>query len=70
MVSYTMSRIRGKDTSTADQRENETNEIIRYEGWLVMRFWEFELKKELEEVVEVVFKTYKNRLTDMEAKGV
>lgn len=38
-------------------RDKEVNEMLEAQGWIVLRFWEWQIKKRLNECVDVVIKT-------------
>ena len=38
-------------------RDKEVNEMLETQGWIVLRFWEWQIKKRLNECVDVVIKT-------------
>ena len=38
------------------ERDREVNDELTEEGWLVLRFWESEIKNNLQECVNVIFK--------------
>lgn len=39
------------------QRDCEVNELLKKEGWTVLRFWEYQIKKELPACVEKIVST-------------
>ena len=43
------------------QRDREVTELLEKQGWVVLRFWEFQIKKELPNCVDAVFNTIKER---------
>ena len=40
------------------ERDKEVNEKLKQEGWRVLRFWESEVKKELEDCITKIKKEY------------
>lgn len=42
-------------------RDEFVNDALREQGWDVLRFWDFDVKKEIDEVVEVVAQTLQRR---------
>lgn len=40
------------------QRDNEVNEFLAAQGWIVLRFWESDIKKHLDECVAKVKEVY------------
>lgn len=36
------------------KRDCEVNEILEAKGWIVLRFWEHEIKKDIEDVVSMI----------------
>ena len=36
------------------ERDNEINETLTYLGWTVIRFWECDIKKDVNECVSVI----------------
>lgn len=42
------------------QRDCEVNELLKKEGWTVLRFWEYQIKKELPVCVEKIVSTIGN----------
>lgn len=43
------------------QRDNEVNEKLREDGWMVLRFWGNEIKKNLESCAEKIENAYKEK---------
>lgn len=39
------------------QRDKEVTAQLQEAGWMVLRFWEWQIKKHLDECVDVVIKT-------------
>ena len=44
------------------QRDREVTELLEKQGWVVLRFWEFQIKKELPNCVDTVCNTIKERV--------
>ena len=43
------------------ERDKEVNDILRKSGWTVLRFWGHEIRKSLEDCLNIVEKVYKNK---------
>lgn len=43
------------------ERDREVNERLKQDGWIVVRFWGKDIKKNLEECVEKVIKAFNSR---------
>ena len=43
------------------QRDKEVTKALEDAGWKELRFWEFQIRKELDSCVEAVYKTVKER---------
>lgn len=43
------------------ERDREVTSALQSEGWLVIRFWEWQIKKHLDECVEEVLRTVSTR---------
>ena len=43
------------------ERDKEVNKKLKEEGWIVLRFWDYEIKKETERCVEKIIETLKKR---------
>ena len=43
------------------ERDFKVNRKLKEDGWLVLRFWESDLKNNLDEIVNFVFKVYEER---------
>lgn len=46
------------------ERDKEVNKKLKEEGWIVLRFWDYEIKKETERCVEKIIETLKKREKD------
>lgn len=44
------------------KRDREVTELLEKQGWVVLRFWEFQIKKELPNCVDIVCNTIKERV--------
>lgn len=45
------------------ERDAKNNQILKDAGWLVLRFWESDIKKNKEKCAEQVYEAYKSRIT-------
>lgn len=43
------------------ERDFKVNKKLKEDGWLVLRFWESDIKKNLDEIVNFVFEVYEER---------
>ena len=43
------------------ERDKEVNKKLKEEGWIVLRFWDNEIKKETDKCVEQIIETLKRR---------
>lgn len=43
------------------ERDFKVNKKLKEDGWLVLRFWESDIKKNLDEIVNFVFQVYEER---------
>lgn len=43
------------------KRDQEVTEALQGEGWLVLRFWEWQIRKHLDECIEVVLQAIESR---------
>lgn len=43
------------------ERDQKVTETLQNDGWLVLRFWEWQIRKHLDECVEVVLQAIKSR---------
>lgn len=42
-------------------RDKEVNEALDHDGWTVLRFWEWQIRKQLDECVEEILRTIDSR---------
>ena len=42
-------------------RDKEVNETLNRDGWIVLRFWEWQIRKQLDDCVEEILKTIDSR---------
>ena len=45
-------------------RDKEVNAALEQEGWIVIRFWERQIRKELDNCVDEVFSAIEKKRTD------
>jgi DNA mismatch endonuclease Vsr len=43
------------------ERDKEVNKTLRAEGWSILRFWDFQIKKDRERCVEKIWKTIRKK---------
>lgn len=43
------------------ERDREVTETLQNDGWLVLRFWEWQIRKHLEECVETILQAVESR---------
>lgn len=43
------------------ERDREVTEVLQNEGWLVLRYWEWQLRKHLDECVEEILQAIESR---------
>lgn len=43
------------------ERDNENNQVLRNNGWLVLRFWESEIYNDVNRCAEIVLRAYQER---------
>ena len=51
------------------QRDKEVNEVLRSQGWTVLRFWGKEIKKKLEDCISEIEETIENVRNKHTGKG-
>ncbi len=51
------------------ERDREVTAALQDEGWLVLRFWEWQIRKQLDECVEVVLQSIEARKQSSEGGG-
>lgn len=49
------------------ERDQEVTAVLQNEGWLVLRFWEWQIRKHLDECVDAVLRSIESRNTSQNA---